>query len=652
MFAQVILFSGYKKPLWYKIPHSYGYLKKGTIVTVPLQSQTVFGLVQFVQSHVPFDSINLKDIIAINQFPEDAHYFKFLEQLAALYYIDVNSLFSRIVQFLRQLPKKEFLINTPFEQKNNDLPQMTDEQEKVIQFLKPRIEKGIFSATLLCGVTGSGKTEVYKALILHAIALEKTVLFLLPEISLALAFTKRLSFELPPAITIVGFHAAASNNEKKTVWNYVVNKKPLVIIGVHMPVFLPLSNLGFIIVDEEHEFGYQEKRFPKINSKQAALLRASSYSVPILLGSATPSISSLHQVKLKKWYFFQLTQRFGGQLPSVHVIELNKEKKRPHFWITNQLYDAIVHRLAKKEQCIIFLNRRGYAFCVQCFNCGFVFECTACSVRLTLHDKTILKCHYCNAQQQLSSECPQCKKESSFIKKGIGTQQAVEILEKLFPNARIARADLDSTQLQKKWQATYTDFINGNIDILVGTQTIAKGHHFPHVTLVGVLWADMNLHFPFFYATEIALQQLIQVSGRAGRTSQSSEVIMQIIEKHDIFDLINESSYLKFYQNEIEHRISAGYPPYRFLIEITLQHKKYEIINEESHMLATLLQQNIHQLDQVSILGPTLPLIARIQNIESRIIYIKAYKKDDTDNLIHLIKKQKLKSSLFITPLF
>jgi primosomal protein N' (replication factor Y) (superfamily II helicase) len=653
MFAQILLFSGYKKPLWYKVPSSCSDLQKGSVVTVPLRTQTVHGLVRFVSSQPPLDSGDLKAIIAIDQFPEDARYFEFLTALAQIYYTDSNGFFARMVQFLDQPKREEICVSDEeIECKPFAMPPLTDEQEKVTLFLKPRIEKNIYTPTLLCGLTGSGKTEVYKSLIIHTIGLQKTVLFLLPEVALAIAFVKRLSSELPREIMIVGFHAAASKEEKRSVWSALNSQKPLVIIGVHMPVLVPIGNLGLIIVDEEHELGYQEKRFPKISSKQAALLRASIYSVPILLGSATPAISSLYQVKQRKWHFFQLTKRFGGQLPSVELVELKKERARPHFWISARLHDAIADRLQKKEQSIIFLNRRGYAFFVQCFDCGFIFECNSCSVSLTLHDQNKLKCHYCNAESQLGRDCPRCKKLSaSFLKKGIGTQQAVEILQKMFPAARIARADLDTTKLQKQWQATYADFVKGEIDILVGTQTVAKGHHFPNVTLVGILWADMNLHFPLFYATEAALQQLIQVAGRAGRTTQSSLVIIQIVERHEVFEFINEASYLRFYSEEIATRMLAGYPPCRYLIELVLQHKKAEIVSRESQEIAALLLKNIAG-SGITLLGPTTPLVARIQNKESRIIYIKASTRAETDFLISCAQKQKLKSALFVTPIF
>jgi len=320
-------------------------------------------------------------------------------------------------------------------------------------------------------------------------------------------------------------------------------------------MILPIANLGLVIVDEEHESGYQEKKHPKINTKDAAIIRSNMTGCPIILGSATPSISSLFNVKTKKWKFFQLKKRFAGTFPKIRTVFLNTKKFRKNFWISKELEDAIREKIASKEQVIIFLNRRGFSFFVQCKNCSFIFQCQNCSVSLTLHKDKRLTCHYCQYAIFQPERCPECKKhEKQFIKKGIGTQQVVTIIEELFPAAKIARADLDTTIRKKLWSQTIHDFEQGNIDILVGTQTITKGFHFPNVTLVGILWADLNLHFPIFNATETTLQQLIQVAGRAGRQHNESEVIVQTMSNHPVFNYLNETDYLKFYSSEIEKK--------------------------------------------------------------------------------------------------
>lgn len=357
---------------------------------------------------------------------------------------------------------------------------MTPEQKKVTDFLLNAFDNGVYTPTVLHGVTGSGKTEVYKQLFLHALAHHKTALLLLPEVTLAIAFENRLKKEMPHA-PLYGFHSGKTPKEKTIIWNNLKNNVPMIIIGVHLPILLPIANLGCIVVDEEHDTGYQEKKHPKINSKEAALIRARCANIPIVLGSATPSINTLYAVKTKGWNFFQLTQRFSGTLPSVNIVSLTTNKNRREFWISTELEHHIHDRLFKKEQTIIFINRRGFSFFVQCKQCSFIFTCTSCSVSLTLHEDDHLLCHYCNATHALPKKCPTCSiSATNFLKKGIGTQKVVSILEKMFPQARIARADMDTTAKKNVWQKTVADMIEGNIDILVGTQTITKGFHFPH----------------------------------------------------------------------------------------------------------------------------------------------------------------------------
>jgi primosomal protein N'' len=332
------------------------------------------------------------------------------------------------------------------------------------------------------------------------------------------------------------------------------------------------------------------------------------------------------------------------------IVLLNDKKERKSFWISNQLRDAIKDRLAKKEQCIIFINRRGFSFFVQCKSCSFIFSCQSCSVSLTLHSDNLLNCHYCNHSQAMPTTCPSCK-TNEFIKKGIGTQQAVTILETMFPLAKIARADLDITQRKKLWQQTMTDFHAGNIDILVGTQSITKGYHFPKVTLVGILWADLNLHFPIYNASETSLQQLIQVAGRAGRQSDESLVIVQTMDDHKIFNYLNEVDYLKFYHDEVEMRSMVGYPPAHRFVEIELKHTNELVIDRESHHIATMLHQEKDLFQYpVRVLGPAKPPVHKIKNMFSRKIYIKG---DDIAHIIklyHVINHDDFQSFIYFTP--
>jgi len=446
-------------------------------------------------SNIDFD---IKELIDLEKFPQDYLYNSFIEKISKFYFTQPLHFYQRIRNFLlkQKTTKKNIEIispHTPDLEKHLNVS-LTQEQQNVLDFLQNFTDEPSYAPTLLHGVTSSGKTEIYKKLIIECIQKNKSVVLLLPEVSLSIQFQHLLKNQLPQNISIIGFHSASKNSEKKELWQNLVNNKPTLIIGVHLPILLPIPNLGLIIVDEEHETGFQEKKHPKTNSKELAIWRAQHYNIPILLGSATPSLNSLYNVKKNNWNFFQLKKRFSGNFPKIKIVKLNDptKKRKSNFWITGELETAIKTTLLKKEQVIIYLNRRGYSFFVQCKKCGFIFECPNCSVSLTLHNKgtnqQILRCHYCDYKQNFLNSCTECKAPGKdLLKKGVGTQQVVTILKNLFPLAKIERADLDSTSKKRAWQETVEKFEKGEIDILVGTQTITKGYHFPKVTLVGIL---------------------------------------------------------------------------------------------------------------------------------------------------------------------
>ncbi len=657
MFINVRLLNGFKDNLLYSVPSDW--LEKpviGSIVHVPVRARMAQAIVMHVYAEKPNVAFAVRAAHALETFPADSTYFIFIEQLAQYYQLESLYFLKRIRQFLHQNEKEVATISSGYAQKKNtsDKAQvcLTDEQQKVSDFLFPHIQNATYTPTVLHGVTGSGKTEVYKRIIEHAIQCGKSVLLLLPEVTLAVAFAHRLRKELPTTISLYSFHSASTAKEKKLLWQSVLMSQPIVIIGVHLPIFLPMTNLGLIIVDEEHEVGYQEKKHPKINSKEAAIWRAQLYNIPIVLGSATPSIQTLHNVKTKGWHFFQLKKRFGGSFPVVKTVLLSDKKQRKNFWISDMLYAAITDRIAKKEQTIIFLNRRGYSFFVQCKPCSFIFSCPTCSVSLTLHDNGMLTCHYCAYILQQPRTCPQCKvDESEFLKKGIGTQQVVTILQKMFPHASIARADMDTTSKKKQWQDTIDRMYVGDIDILIGTQTITKGYDFPKVTLVGILWADLNLNFPIFNAAETALQQLIQVAGRAGRQCADSLVIVQSMQNHEIFAYLNEIDYLSYFADALESRAVVGYPPCKRLVEIELKYGCETTIEREAQMFVhDLWQMRAQKALDIQILGPAKPPVHMIKNVHSRKIYLKGDTMNHIVALFQTINTKRYLCSIFFTP--
>jgi primosomal protein N' (replication factor Y) len=408
--------------------------------------------------------------------------------------------------------------------------------------------------------------------------------------------------------------------------------------------------LGLIVVDEEHESGYQEKRHPKINTKEAALLRARQCNIPILMGSATPSIQSLFNVQHRDWKLFEITKRFSGSFPQMQVVSLKNQYKRPYWWLSRELEVALTKKLAAGEQSIIFINRRGFSFFVQCAACGHICTCANCSVSLTLHEDGTMRCHYCNALAPEPKICPACT-SPQLLKKGLGTQQVVAVLAKLFPQARIARADLDVTTNKKRWSETVGAMHARQIDILVGTQTITKGYHFPGVTLVGIVWADINLSLPAYNAAELTLQQLIQVAGRAGRATAESTVIVQTVLEHPLYQFLDERTYRAFYDYEIAYREKLRYPPYVRLAEIELRHPDEQQVLKDANACALLLRQAARQQGiQATLLGPAQPPVHKIRNTCLQRIYLKTATVQELHLLYAALANHPFTAHLSFTP--
>lgn len=656
MYVLVRLIKGFPKPLFYKINTALKDKKLvGKVIVVPLKNKKVPAVVLKKINVLP-DSVKfeIKEVLDLKIFPNDLLYDDFIKKISKFYFVDPIIFYKRISSFL--FKKENDFPNLATKQLLDDSKtnSLTEAQQDILDKIVKKIENKIYSPSLIHGVTGSGKTEIYKKLIIKTLKSNQTVLFLVPEVSLSIQFERLFKVQLPQDVVIIGFHSASSAKDKSLLWQRLLRGEPTLIIGVHLPVLLPIPNLGLIIVDEEHESGFQEKKHPKVNSKELSIWRAKEYNIPIVLGSATPCLNSLYNVKNRNWDFYQLKDRFSGSFPKIELVFLKEEKRRKEFWISNKLERAIRSNLEKKEQTIIYLNRRGYSFFVQCKKCGFIFECPNCSVSLTLHKgkEDFLTCHYCDYKKTFDKSCKQCGvKEKDLLKKGIGTQQVVKILQNLFPKAVIERADLDTTKKKKAWKNVLENFEKGEIDILVGTQTITKGYHFPRVTLVGILWADLNLHFPVFNAAETALQKIIQVAGRAGRQSDDSKVIVQAIHDHYIFDNLNEKDYLNFCSKELDFRKEFKYPPFGRLVQVELKNSNVDILDDEAEEFFNNLCK-INELNNlnIKILGPSKPIVHKIQKVECRHIFLKA---DSFSGIYRLLTSLNLKffdSTIYFLP--
>jgi len=627
---------------------------EGRIVLVPLKNQIRKGYIESVQHELgPEQNFKIKEATDLQNSPIDPTYHTFVQKVSNYYSvdkIDILERLSRVFDFKEpEIPENNNEEHLP---KAIDLGlTLTPEQAFIVDKTTAQINQNKSYIGLIHGVTGSGKTEIYKNLIYNTLKLGKSVLFLLPEISLAIEFYKRFKRELPDDFNIYSFHSATGAKNKKLLWKALANQNPVLIIGVHLPVFLPMANLGLIIIDEEHDVGFQEKKHPKFNTKEIALIRAQIYKIPAILGSATPSISSLYAVRHKGWELFRLKDRFKAVFPEIQLVSL-KNREKGHFWISKELEKAIACCLEKKEKCIIFLNRRGYCFFVQCKLCGHIPNCVNCSISLTLHADRTLRCHYCNFRIPEPTLCLKCgTKEQDILKKGIGTQQIAKIAAKLFPEARIGRLDLDTTVDKKKLQETLHDFDHGKLDILIGTQTITKGYNFQGVTLIGILWADSNLSFPIYNASEAALQQIIQVAGRAGRQGQKSLVVVQTIKNHEIFNYINEHQYEAFYEYEIENRIAVRYPPFIRLAEIEVKNQNESILEQEAKLIKQELNAIIKKLGiQLTLMGPVDPVVQKIKNFSSKKFYLKSENSTYLNLVYNTIDRSKYLSTIYFTP--
>ena len=481
--------------------------------------------------------------------------------------------------------------------------------------------------TLLHGVTSSGKTEVYIHLIDQVLKQGKQVLYLVPEIALTTQLTDRLRAVFGDQLVV--YHSRFSNAERVEIYNRVKEDEAMrrrgeevkgkVILGARSAIFLPFNDLGLIIVDEEHEPSYkQQDPAPRYHARSAAIMMAHWYEAKVLLGTATPSIESYYNALTGKYGLVEMKERFQGlQLPQITMIDLQRQYHRKEMYghFADPLVDRIREELSKGKQVILFQNRRGYAPVLQCTQCGEAPKCPNCDVTMTYHKAhNTLNCHYCGHHSSLithssSLTCPKCGGEMRT--QGFGTERLEEEIKGLFPEARVARMDLDSTRKKDSYQQIIDDFAAHRVDILIGTQMVTKGLHFNDVSLVAVLQADSLLNTPDFRSYEQAFQMLEQVSGRAGRTGSQGEVMMQTFNpKNPVFEYLKAHDYEGLYKQQVAERELFKYPPYQRLIMLTLRHRDLERLEAA----ATLLQQRLQQSFGERVSGVIIPSVTKVSN--------------------------------------
>ena len=477
------------------------------------------------------------------------------------------------------------------------------------------------NVTLLHGVTSSGKTEVYIHLIEEVLQQGKQVLYLVPEIALTTQLTDRLQAVFGDQLVV--YHSKFSNAERVEIYNEVkgdeaMRREARVILGARSAIFLPFSDLGLIIVDEEHEPSYkQQDPAPRYHARSAAIMMAHWYRAKVLLGTATPSIESYYNALSGKYGLVEMTERFQGlQLPQITMIDLQHQYHRKEMYghFSDPLVDRIREELAKGKQVILFQNRRGYAPVLQCTKCGEAPKCPNCDVTMTYHKATnSLVCHYCGHSTRIPSQCPKCGGEMRT--QGFGTERLEEEIQGLFPEARVLRMDLDSTRKKDAYQTIIDRFAKHEVDILIGTQMVTKGLHFNDVSLVAVLQADSLLNTPDFRSYEYAFQMLEQVSGRAGRTGSQGEVMIQTFDpKNNLYQHLIHHDYQALYNEQIAERKAFGFPPYHRMIMLTLKHRDIGRLDAAS----SFLQQRLQQVFGTRVSGVIVPSVARTQNMYVR----------------------------------
>ncbi|MGG4198255.1 primosomal protein N' [Peribacillus frigoritolerans] len=490
---------------------------------------------------------------------------------------------------------------------------LTAEQAAALKPIQEKIHHDEHDVFLLYGVTGSGKTEVYLQAIASVIEKGKEAIMLVPEISLTPQTVKRFKERFGEQVAVM--HSGLSVGEKYDEWRKIHRKEVKVVVGARSAVFAPFESLGLVIIDEEHESSYKQEETPRYHARDVAIERAKSYGCPVILGSATPTLESFARAKKNVYKLLTLSQRMNkNALPAVDIVDMREELRTGNRSMFSELlFTKLKDRLEKGEQTVLMLNKRGHSSFVMCRSCGLVINCPNCDISLTYHRfNDIMKCHYCGFEEGMPSNCPECESEHiRFF--GTGTQKVEEELAKILPEARVIRMDVDTTSKKGSHERLLNAFGEGKADILLGTQMIAKGLDFPNITLVGVLSADTMLHLPDFRSSEKTFQLLTQVSGRAGRHQLPGEVVIQTYTpEHYSIELSALQDYDAFYEREMYLRRQSHYPPYYYVVLITVSHEDLMKTVSVTEKITNYLGSRLNR-DSV-VLGPVASPISRINN--------------------------------------
>lgn len=624
---------------------------KGTRVLVPVSRRNMVGVAWGTPAEKPA-SVDLKKVKRILDqepiLPESLT--SFLEWTSSYYFYPIGKVIAealppgllsarnrRISQISNGLPKSRDCRPEFLSWPTKEVPfHLTKEQKKVFNSICDALATRSYHPILLHGVTGSGKTEIYLQAAKQCVRQNRRVLILVPEIAMTTQAVGWFVARFGEEVTVL--HSGLAEAQRRDQWFRIKKGESRIVVGTRSAIFAPLSDIGLIVVDEEHDPSYKQSEKFRYQTRDMALLRGRMSDATVILGSATPSVSSFRNAISGKYQLITMAKRVAKRsLPRVVVVDRRKKEKEDQHhklksarpgWLSKELKDAIKDTLERREQVLLFLNRRGFATYVFCPDCGHVFRCPHCEVTLTWHRQNkradnksdgVLRCHYCGMESAALPVCPQCKGQAvkTF---GYGTERIAVDLEEIFPGARIARLDRDTVRARRHMEEIILDFRKGCLDILVGTQMITKGHDFPGLTLVGILCADLSLNFPEYHATERTFQLLAQVAGRAGRGEGQGRVLIQTwLPDHYVLDCVTTHDFNAFYEKESKFRKALGYPPYGRLINVRFSgRKKAQVFDTTGNVarLAKNLAKGIKNTSgsQVEVLGPVPAPRAKIKD--------------------------------------
>jgi len=610
MFAHVV-FNRPITPLTYEIQSQNIKAQPGMRASVKLRQKPAVGIIYKITETTDLKEVKPVEEILDGEPVLNDDLIQLGEWIADYYLCSIGEALWTIVPKGFKKREKSVLKDIPFQEdlRGDDIT-LTEEQTEVFSRLQKSLDEDTQRYFLLHGVTGSGKTEIYLRIIHEILKRGRGAILLVPEISLTPQTVQYFSSRMGNELAIL--HSRLTKAEKINEWHRILSGEKKIVIGARSAIFAPMKDIGIIIIDEEHETSYKSDETPRYNAKSVAYYRAKKHNATLLFGSATPSVESYYYAKLNKFTLLRLPHRVLNQkLPTTHVADLRRIKGGKY--VSSPLFKAIECRLKQQEQVILFLNRRGFSPYVYCENCGYIFKCSNCDITLTYHrtDHRLI-CHYCGYSQSPRDLCPTCGDER-IVYSGFGTQKIEKVLNEYFPGALIVRMDTDTVRKRNSISHILSEFSKGYIDILIGTQIVTKGLHFPNVTLVGVLNADIPLNFPDFRSAERTFNLITQVAGRAGRSVKGGEVIIQTYNPvHYAIQTAKNQDYEEFFIREIKFRENLLYPPFCRIVRLVFRGSNSKKLFDSAYYAISYIQEKTKSY--ISLLGPAFCPLSRIKN--------------------------------------